>query len=556
MADVEPPPQDVAATFCATLVYEWVRSGVTHACISPGSRSTPLALALAAESRLQISVHHDERSAAFVALGLGLATKRPAVVLTTSGTAAAELHAAVVEAHQAGVPMLVVTADRPPELRHVGAPQTIDQVSLFGGAVRRFAEPGVASWSGRSTWRSLAAQVVLVSLGVGGGPAGARPGPVHLNLAFREPLLGRSLDLPPGRPRNAPWHRAAEVRIDGGVVIDRSKAGLVVAGAGAQRHAVGIRRLGWPVFADPRSGLSGVAHADPILRVRSFAAANRPEIVLRIGDLPASRVVNEWLADASPTHIVIADSWVDPSRGATILAPTFSVDMSASPPRGWLRTWMQADAAAGKAITAQLARSKGITEPGVARMIVGETPRGGHVVVASSMPVRDLEWYTSRRTDITVHANRGANGIDGVVSTAVGVAGSGVPTVALVGDLAFLHDSSALIALARRSLNLTLVVIDNDGGGIFSFLGQAEALDAARFELLFGTPHGTDCAALARAHGLRVVEATTPVALSRALARVAGITVIVVRTERDANVALHRSLNEAVRRAIEPSIES
>lgn len=551
MADVEPPPHDVAATFCATLVDEWVRGGVTHACISPGSRSTPLALALAAESRLQISVHHDERSASFVALGLALATKRPAVVLTTSGTAAAELHPAVIEAHQAGVPMLVVTADRPPELRHVGAPQTIDQVSLFGGAARRFIEPGVATWAGRARWRSLAAQAVLVSLGVGGGAAGGRPGPVHLNLAFREPLLGRSRELPPGRPRNAPWHRAAAVRIDGGVVIDRAKFGLVVAGAGAARHAVGIRRLGWPVLADPRSGLSGVAHADPILRVRSFATANVPDTVVRVGDLPASRVVNEWLASTGATQIVIAETWVDPAGDATVLAPTFSVDMSAPPPRAWLRTWMQADAVAADAISAQLARSKGITEPGVARMIVGETPRGGHVVVASSMPVRDLEWYAPRRTDITVHANRGANGIDGVVSTAIGVAASGVPTVALIGDVAFLHDSSALVALARRSLNLTLVVVDNDGGGIFSFLGQAEALDASRFELLFGTPHGTDCAALARAHSLRVVEAATPVALSRALARVVGVTVIVVRSERGANVALHRSLNDAVRRALD-----
>jgi 2-succinyl-5-enolpyruvyl-6-hydroxy-3-cyclohexene-1-carboxylate synthase len=186
-------------------------------------------------------------------------------------------------------------------------------------------------------------------------------------------------------------------------------------------------------------------------------------------------------------------------------------------------------------------------------MILGEMPRGGHLVVASSMPVRDLEWYAPRRTDITVHANRGANGIDGVVSTAIGVAAAGVPTVALVGDLAYLHDSSALIALARRGLDLTIVVIDNDGGGIFSFLGQAEALDTERFEQLFGTPHGTDCAALARAHGLETVEAATPVALSRALARVKGTTVIVVRSDRAANVALHRALNDAVRRALTPA---
>ena len=555
MVDVEPPPQDVAATFCATLVDEWVRGGVTYACVAPGSRSTPLALALAADPRLKVSVHHDERSAAFVALGLGLATRRPAVVLTTSGTAAAELHAAVVEAHQAGVPLLVVTADRPAEMHDVGAPQTIDQTRLFGRAVRLDLEPGVADWRIRDTWRPLAAHAVLAANGAaGGGAAGGRPGPVHLNLAFREPLLGLVRDLPPGRPRNAPWHRSAEVRVDGGIAIDRSKAGLVVAGAGAARHAAAIRRLGWPVLADPRAGISGVAHADPLLRVQSFASAHLPEIIVRVGDLPASRVVNEWIARSGATQIVIGDSWNDPAHDAAVIAPTFTVDTAAVSSRVWLRTWLRADAAAAKAISAQLARSKGITEPMVARMVLSEAPRGGHLVVASSMPVRDLEWYAPQRADITVHANRGANGIDGVVSTAIGVASSGVPTVALVGDIAFHHDSSALIALARRGLALTIVVVDNDGGGIFSFLGQADALDTDRFEQLFGTPHGTDCAALARAHGLTTVEAQTPVALSRALARVAGTTVIVVKTDRRANVTLHRALNDAVRRAIERTI--
>lgn len=551
MVDVEPLPQDVAATFCATLVDEWVRGGLTHACIAPGSRSTPLALALAADARLQVSVHHDERSAAFVALGLGLATRRPAVVLTTSGTAAAELHAAVVEAHLAAVSMLVVTADRPPELRDVGAPQTIDQVALFGRAVRLYVEPGVAVWHNRHTWRPLAAHAQLAAFGVGGGIGGGRPGPVHCNLAFREPLVGRAHALPLGRPRNAPWHRTAQVRIDGGVVIDRSKRGLVIAGSGAASHAIGIRRLGWPVIADPRSGLAGIAHADALLRVASFAAAQRPETIVRVGDLPASRVVSEWVATSGADQVVILDSWNDPALGALLVAPTFTVDTTGSAPRAWLRSWLQADATAAHAIGEHLARAKAITEPFVARLVIAEAPRNSHVVVASSMPIRDVEWYAPRRSDITVHANRGANGIDGVVSTAIGVAASGVPTVALVGDVAFLHDSSALVALARRALALTIVVIDNDGGGIFSFLSQADALEAARFEQLFGTPHGTDCAALARAHGLRVVDAGTPVALSRALVRVQGVTVVVVKTDRAANVVLHRALNDAVRAVLD-----
>ncbi len=555
MADVEPNPQDVAAAFCATLVDEWVRGGLTHACISPGSRSTPLALALTAEARVQVSVHHDERSAAFVALGLGLATRRPAVVLTTSGTASAELHAAVIEAHLAAVPILIVTADRPPELRDVGAPQTIDQVGLFGRSARLYVEPGVATWHTRHTWRPLAAHAQLAAFGVGGGIGGGRPGPVHVNLAFREPLVGRAHALPLGRPRNAPWHRTAQIRIDGGVVIDRSKRGLVIAGAGSARHAIGIRRLGWPVIADPRSGLGGIAHADPLLRVPSFATAQCPEIIVRVGDLPASRVLNEWVTTSGADQVVIVDSWNDPALGASLIAPTFTVDTTAAAPRAWLRSWLQADAAAARAIGEHLARTKAITEPLVARLVIAEAPRNAHIVVASSMPIRDVEWYAPRRSDITVHANRGANGIDGVVSTAIGVAASGVATVALVGDVAFLHDSSALIALARRVLALTIVVVDNDGGGIFSFLAQADALEASRFEQLFGTPHGTDCAALARAHGLRVVEAASPVALSRALARVQGLTVVVVKTDRAANVVLHRSLNDAVHRAIDPEAD-
>ena len=291
----------VQATFAATVVDEWVRAGVTDAVVAPGSRSTPLALALDARAEVRVHVHLDERSAGFYALGLGLATGQPAVVLTTSGTAAVELHPAVVEAHHAHVPLLACTADRPPELHDVGASQAIDQVHLFGRAVRWFAQPGVPDDAARGTWRSLAARAVAEARGASGAP-----GPVHLNLAFREPLVGEPDALPPARPGGGPWHsveRAEPAALD---ISDRvaGRRGIVVAGADAPGPLVvhGIAEaLGWPVVADARSGCrvptrTMVAAFDALLRSPEFAAEHRPEVVLRLGAPLTSRVLNEWLA--------------------------------------------------------------------------------------------------------------------------------------------------------------------------------------------------------------------------------------------------------------------
>ncbi|HEX7096942.1 MAG TPA: 2-succinyl-5-enolpyruvyl-6-hydroxy-3-cyclohexene-1-carboxylic-acid synthase [Acidimicrobiales bacterium] len=544
MPDDAPSPPDVAVTFCATVVDELVRAGVAHAFVAPGSRSTPMALALACDARVSVHVHHDERSAAFAALGAGLASGRPAVVLTTSGTAAAELHAAVVEAHQARVPMIVLTADRPPELRDVGAPQTIDQQHLYGRAVRWFVDPGVADWSTRHTWRSFAARLVLEA-------TGQPPGPVHANLPFREPLLGEPAPLPPGRARGAPWHGRHALRAAStDLVVDRAQRGLVVAGRGARDHARAIAEVGWPVIADPRAGIGGIAHADPLLRTPHIADTLVPEVVLRVGEPPASRIVNEWLDGCGARQLVVAAGWIDPAHVAAGFAGGFRVTGDRPSPR-WRTAWTRADAAAEAAIAQELASTRDITEPGVARAVMASAPVGGHVVVASSMPVRDVEWYAPRRTDVTVHANRGANGIDGVVSTAVGVAiVTGAPTIALVGDLAFLHDSTALVALATRRVDLTVVVIDNDGGGIFSFLPQATALAPDRFEQLFGTPHGTDCVALARAHGVDATEVTTIDALERALAARGKPRVVVAKSDRARNVEVHRRLHDAVAAAV------
>lgn len=574
-------PATVTATFCATLVDEWVRAGITDVVVAPGSRSTPMALALAARTELALHVHHDERAAAFVALGLGLASGRPAVVLTTSGTAAVELHPAVVEAHQAGVPLLVVTADRPPELRDVGAPQTVDQTRLFGGSVRWFAEPGPPVAAAVGSWRSLGARAVAEATHGTGGP-----GPVHLNLGFREPLVGSSAPLPPGRADGGPWHtsggarlalaRAGSDRLASLLDADR---GVIVAGEGCGDPAAVLAlagATGWPVLGDARSGcrLAGhpvVAHADAVLRHGATADALCPDVVLRLGALPASKVLATWLAASGATQVVVEPHgrWIDPDRTAhhvlhadpTAVTTALARTVARPGREDWMGRWVEAEAAASEAIDAVLGGHPEATEPGTARTVVAALPEAATLVVSSSMPVRDVEWYgavaTGPGAGPRVLANRGANGIDGVVSTAVGVALAarpvGTPTVVLVGDVAFLHDTNALLGLADRGVDLTIVVVDNDGGGIFSFLPQAGALAAERFEQLFGTPHGVDPAALAAAHSVTTEEVggadDLASVLVAALGR-GGVTVVRVPTDRAANVVLHDELHAAVAAAL------
>jgi 2-succinyl-5-enolpyruvyl-6-hydroxy-3-cyclohexene-1-carboxylate synthase len=563
-----------AATFCATLVDEWVRAGVTDAVIAPGSRSTPLAVALATADGIAVHVQVDERSAGFLALGIAMATWEPVVVLTTSGTAAVELHAAVVEADLAGVPLLICTADRPPELRDVGAPQVVDQTHLYGRAARWYHDPGVADPAASSRWRALASRAYAEA-------TGSRPGPVHLNLPFREPLLGAPGDLPtPREPTDLTegwvWRPPSQPPAD--PIIEATdlagRRGILVAGRwsgdGDAVHAV-ASSLGWPVLADPlsqaRRPVRGtIAHADAILRSHAAADALRPEVILRVGEPPASRVVNEWLAASGALEIVVAGAgrWSDPSGTAGIVLdadPSDLLDALRVQLQGvdevpdWRDVWVAADAAAAGAIEAELLAQTDVSEPELARALVAALPEGAALVVSSSMPVRDVEWYSAPRDGVRVLANRGANGIDGVVSTAVGVAiGTGGPTVALLGDLAFLHDSNGLLGAAQRSADLVIVVADNDGGGIFSFLPQAGDVGSERFEQLFGTPHGLDLVAVARAYGVRAattIDVGTD--LAAALGR-GGVHVLVARTDRAENVEVHRRINDAAVAAVEAAL--
>ncbi len=595
---------DVQAAFARVLVDEWARAGVTDAVACPGSRSTPLLVALAEASErgaIRLHVLLDERSAGFFALGLALASPfgLPAVVVTTSGTASAELHPAVLEAHHSGVPMVAVTADRPPELQDSGAPQTVQQPGLFGDAVRWEASPGVAELAAAGSWRSLASRSVLEARG---GPR--RPGPVHLNLAFREPLLGSSdLVLGPhaegdglaavrdGRSGGAPWH---QLRAGGQeqapfdivhLLAGAGERGLVVAGGGGPGRGrvspEAVARLsaatGWPVIASPLSGCrlpGSIGSADALLR-SPLVQGWQPDVVVRLGAPWASRVVNEWLAGLSCTQVLV-DPWgiwaapdhvpgeiVVTSPLALCRAVADAVEEGAGGPQGgaegpasdWASRWSLAESAAQDAIDAALASEVGVTEPAIARTLLEAMPAGATLVVASSMPIRDVEWWGRPRDGVDVVSNRGVNGIDGVLSTALGFATSEQAgrVTALIGDLAFLYDVGALLGVAGSVVDLDVVVVDNDGGGIFNFLPQAGAQPPERFERLWGTPHGADLVGIAKGYGVAVEEVTDLARLGQVAAgggEGEGLRVFVAKTDRAGNVAVHRRLHAAVEAAL------
>jgi 2-succinyl-5-enolpyruvyl-6-hydroxy-3-cyclohexene-1-carboxylate synthase len=565
---------DVQAAFCSVLCDEWARAGVTDAIVAPGSRSTPLIAALDADPRIRVSVVLDERSAGFTALGCALASGRPTVVVTTSGTASVELHPAVAEADQAGVPLIAVTTDRPPELHAVGAPQTLDQHGLFGPSVRWAVDPGVADLDASGMWRSLGARVVAESMAHPGGP-----GPVHLNLPFREPLLGHPdrVPIPAARAGRPAWHAvstaAAGPPSEEAVELLRSHRGgrgLIVAGAGSGPAALRLAGvLGWPLLADPRSGARRpsslvVSAADPILRTGEFAAMV-PDIVLRAGAPWASKVVGQWLArlPAGVPQVLVdpIGRWADPDRAASHVIRTDvsgladALGEAAVPAAGeWVETWAGAERAARHAIDGLLGPigELALSEPGVAYAAAGAVT-AGPLLTSSSMPIRDVEWYGSPADGLRVLANRGVNGIDGVLSTALGVALAQPdgPAVALLGDLAFLYDAGSLLWAAGRPVDLRVVVIDNNGGGIFSFLPQAEALRADVFERYWGTPHGLDLVAVASAYGVAAERVESRAALDHFLAAPgSSVRVAVVPSDRADNVKAHERLNSEVAEAV------
>jgi 2-succinyl-5-enolpyruvyl-6-hydroxy-3-cyclohexene-1-carboxylate synthase len=553
-------------------VDELARCGLAGACTSPGSRSTPLVLSLVRDGRFPCWSHVDERVAGFHGLGAAKASGRPVAVTCTSGTAAAHYAPAVIEAHEARVPLIVLTADRPPELREVGAGQAIDQLKLYGDAPKWFFDVGTHDATPeRLRWiRALACRAVWTA-------TRDRPGPVHLNFALREPLV---LDEPlpdeepggGGRAGGRPWLRrpaaAPNPAAEGEalrLVIEGSRRGIVVAGrdertgARARAAAVFAERTGFPLLADPlsraRRGGAAIAHYDALLRDRGFAAAHAPDLVIRIGDLPTSKPLRQWLAalDARQVALDPEGAWQDP---AAVLSDSLPFDpavaLSAAMPSdriaeaGWLEAWREADEAAAEAIAGVLGDE--LSEPAVAAALA-ELPAEATVFTASSMPVRDLETFWPVRDEPPrVLAHRGANGIDGTVAAAFGAAAAGGgPVVLHLGDVALTHDIGALLCAPRLRQAITIVLVDNGGGGIFDFLPVAGQADA--FEEHVATPTGLRFERAAALFDLAYTAPTTIDDLREALTAGLGAgrsTLIHVRTERPANVALHRAVWDAV----------
>jgi 2-succinyl-5-enolpyruvyl-6-hydroxy-3-cyclohexene-1-carboxylate synthase len=575
----------------AAFVDALVAAGVRDAVVAPGSRSAPLAVALE-RSGLRIHIAIDERAGAYFALGLAKASRTPVAVVTTSGTAAVNLHPAAVEALHGRVPLLLLTADRPPELRDTGAPQTIDQIELFGSAVRWFCEVGAPS-PGDEALRYVASLGTRAARVAGGPPAG----PVHLNFAFREPLLPDPASIARALPRRgapprpnetmapesgpeASAQTASAVRRAAPLVRAR-KRGLIVCGPDdadpgfAEAVADLARVTGYPVLADPLSSLRYGPHDrsailgayDLFLRAPRFAARQEPEIILQFGASLTSKSYHGYAAQhANVVRVAVdpAGAWRDPSRRLRDVFPAPAAPFAAAlaealrkeaePLASWCAEFSRAEAAARAALEHHVAGNAALGEESVFPALFGALPEGATLYVGNSMVVRDLDSTApGGPTRVRVLGNRGVNGIDGVVSSALGAsAASEEPLLAVVGDLSFHHDLNGLAALREGRARATVVVVNNDGGGIFSFLPLADHAEV--FERLFGTPHGLDIERVAALYDIPYVRAATTDALrtlATASLRARATTILEVRTERRANRAAHRALADAVVRAVE-----
>jgi 2-succinyl-5-enolpyruvyl-6-hydroxy-3-cyclohexene-1-carboxylate synthase len=517
------------------IVDELVRAGVREAVLSPGSRNAPLSFALHEADRagrLRLHVRIDERSAGFLALGLAKASRLPVPVVTTSGTAAVNLHPAVVEADYSRVPLVVLTADRPEELRGVGANQTIDQVRLYGSSVRFFYDLSVDTDAGPARWRTLVER----------GLAHGVDGPVHLNVAFREPLVP---DGDPGFPESLEPEPEVGRVVTGGrrdwgyLPVAAGGRTVVVAGDQALADARALAEAGgWPLLAEPSSGHRGGPNAIGTYRLLLNSFADDVQRVVVAGRPTLSRSVTRLLAREDVDVFRLRDDPMTPS-------------VTGTPTTDWLARWTTADATARDAVAAVLA-AEPLSGAAVAAEVARTVPADGLLVAGSSSAVRDLDLADPWSQPPIVLANRGASGIDGTVSTAVGAAlGHGGAAYALMGDLTFLHDSTGLvIGPDEPRPDLTIVVVNDDGGGLFTLLEQGAAEHAPVFDRVFGTPHGVDLAALCAATSTTYVRSDSLDGLRAALAAPDGIRVVEVRTDRTRTRDLHGRLEAAVAEAL------
>jgi 2-succinyl-5-enolpyruvyl-6-hydroxy-3-cyclohexene-1-carboxylate synthase len=576
-------PTNGNTALASAFVEELARGGLRHAVISPGSRSTPLAVALWRQAGVEVSVIIDERSAAFFALGAAQATQAPVAMLCTSGTAAANYHPAICEADESALPLVVLTADRPPELRGIGAGQAIDQTKLYGESVRWFCEVGTheADDEGLLHYRSVACRALARARGE------PRPGPVHLNLPWREPLApipveGAVAATDPlalrGRDER-PLTAVTSIDLEPSAFlldevaghIGDAISGVIVAGRQLDPElreplAHLARASGFPILAEPTSQLRCGPHDrsnvistyDLLLRNERFARSVAPDLVLRFGATPTSKPLRAWLVESGADQIVVDPyaGWNEPTQRAAALLRADPTELAAGwatrlekEERGAPQRWLDAERGGREAIESTLAGDE-VSEPAL-HLALGRAHHSGDLVyTASSMPIRDQEAFLPpTETDATFLCNRGANGIDGLVSSGAGAArASGRPTTIVTGELGMLHDISGLAPLHDVSTPVRIVVIDNGGGAIFDFLPQRESLGTEEFEALLGTPRSVDAAKLAGLFALEHRPIDSLADLPDALA--AGTGLIEVKVEREANVELHRLLADRVAAAI------
>lgn len=580
--------ENVTWLYLRAFTEELARSGLKHVCLCPGSRSTPLAMTFAENDAFRLWMHLDERSCAFFALGLAKASRTPIVLLCTSGTAAANFLPAIVEAHQAHVPLIVLTSDRPPELRDTGAAQTIDQIKLYGAYPKWFAEIALPEANAEMLRyvRTMACRAVA--------HANESPqGVVHFNMPFREPLVPLSTELTVddaerdayfGRADNKPFisfPRVSIVIAQGAVAalaekLARTERGLIVAGmqndcAFPQAVTNLANALGYPILADPLSLVRNGSHDrsnvidsyDAFLRDANIVKQLTPEIVLRFGAIPTSKPVLQYLdkqvgaqqilidGDANePSHFVSEIVRGDAGQVCQALAKQLP------PPRttgAWLQQWRDLNAKTQHAVSTQIQTYHDFFEGCVFSELGALIPDGTTVFASSSMPVRDLDtFFPSNERNIRFLSNRGANGIDGVVSTALG-AGAAIerPLVLVIGDLALYHDMNGLLAAKLHKLNALIILINNDGGGIFSFLSQAAY--PTHFEQLFGTPSGLNFEHVANLYDAKFCDAKNWDMFRDAVRdglQEQGLKIVQVRTNRETNVTMHRAVWSAVSTAL------
>ena len=580
---------DISLACASALVDGLVAGGVVHASLSPGSRSTPLALALARDPRVRVHVNLDERSGAFFGLGIAKATGRPVIVATTSGTAAAELLPAVVEASQSRMPLVLLTADRPPRMRGTGANQTIVQPGLFGGYVRASIDLPVPATPGQEAWWRQATREAFEAM------AADPPGPVHLNCPFEEPLSpSEGLTPPDASHERYEWPPRPEAALDPDEadrlagLVSGAHGAIVIGGwpgdlSGDTRFWSEI--LGWPVLAEPISGSrrpgSSLAAGQSLIG-STWGATHPPEVVIQFGAAPTTRTTQAFVGSAD--KLIVADRWhldpdpdrlaswrlaVDPDALGGLLArhPLMQKGIGIAltgahtqgeieevwrgridpAPDDWREGWRAADRVARNAMDDAMDGWDEPFEPRVARDVAAWAPDGGFLFVGNSTPVRDLDLAMAPRDGLRVLANRGASGIDGLVSTARGVtAADRGPTLALLGDLSFIHDAGAMLWNAPRVSQLTIVVVNNGGGHVFSLLPQR---DLPEHRELFVTPHAVDIGGLCGAAGAGHQRVERASDLSPALDRAAGaggLNVVEVVVDAELGLRRRREMREAV----------